>query len=62
MKKIYLKPDAEYISFYSDEEITSVQPLDKYANGSGDGDMDPDLSGAGEVKPLPGGGGYGDWD
>ena len=27
MKKIYVKPDAEYILFYSDEEITRDIPL-----------------------------------
>lgn len=27
MKKIYLKPDAEYVSFYSDDEIMAKQTL-----------------------------------
>lgn len=29
MKKTYTKPEAELFSFYSDEEITSVQSLDE---------------------------------
>lgn len=28
MKKTYTKPEAELFSFYSDEEITSIQTLD----------------------------------
>ena len=36
MKKNYLKPDAEFIAFYSDEDIAAVLPLENYANeGSG---------------------------
>jgi len=30
MKKIYLKPDAEYIAFYSDKDIAAVLPLEDY--------------------------------
>lgn len=29
MKKEYLKPDAEYIAFYSDKDIAAVLPLDE---------------------------------
>ena len=39
-KKIYVKPDAEYISFYSEEEIMSVQNIADYANETGDGNVD----------------------
>ena len=31
-EKIYIKPKAEHIAFYSEEEITAVaEPVDKYA-------------------------------
>ena len=37
MKKLYITPDAEYISFYSEEEITAVADVDYYAmEGNGD--------------------------
>ena len=29
MKKIYVKPNAEYITFYSEEEIARVIPLEE---------------------------------
>ena len=35
-KKSYQKPLAEYIAFYSDEEIASTLPLADYANRSSD--------------------------
>ena len=34
MKKNYLKPDAEFIAFYSDEEIARVIPLDDIGDGT----------------------------
>ena len=40
MKKEYIKPEAEYISFYSEEEIT----------------VDAGLSGSFDTEPLPGNG------
>lgn len=59
MKKHYLKPDAEYIAFYSDEEITSVQPLDKFANNDGgSGDLG-EMSNVQQPGPVPPGL---DWD
>ena len=33
MKKKYLKPDAEYIAFYSNEEIAKVLPLENHLEG-----------------------------
>jgi hypothetical protein len=27
MKKTYLKPEAEYVSFYSEEDVTNAMPL-----------------------------------
>ena len=35
MKKTYIKPDAEYISFYSEEEIANVEidPGDESISG-----------------------------
>ena len=48
MKKIYEKPKAEYIAFYSDEEIASNLPLAKYANSEGGGGI------------IGGSGGFGD--
>ena len=35
LKKKYQKPSAEFIAFYSDEEITSNMPLATYANDDG---------------------------
>lgn len=40
MKKEYIKPEAEYISFYSEEEITA--------------DVDAGLSGSFGEEPAPG--------
>ncbi len=48
MKKIYLKPDAEYIAFYSDEDIAAVLPLEDNI----DGDLIGGSTGAGE-NPFP---------
>ena len=36
-EKIYIKPKAEHIAFYSLEEIASEQPLSKYANEDPEG-------------------------
>ena len=33
MKKNYLKPDAEYITFYSEEAITAELDIEDYADG-----------------------------
>ncbi len=57
-KKEYLKPNAEYIVFYSEEEITAVMPsVDSFA--SEDPELDLGLSGGSgpEVDDLPEG-----WD
>ena len=45
MKKNYVKPDAEYVAFYSDEDIASVLPIDRYKN-SGDDLLEDTLSGS----------------
>ena len=37
MKKNYLKPDAEYITFYSDKEIAADLDIKDYANDDGNG-------------------------
>ena len=34
MKKTYLKPEAEYVSFYSVEDVTDVMPLEDNAAGT----------------------------
>lgn len=57
-KKIYVKPDAEYISFYSEEEIMSVQNIADYANETGDGNADAGNASGG----LEEGGGHDDWE
>ena len=33
MKKIYTKPEAEYVSFYSEEEIANIDPGDETISG-----------------------------
>ena len=35
MKKTYVKPNAEYIAFYSDEEIARTIPLEEGALSDG---------------------------
>ena len=39
MKKTYLKPDADYIKFYSDEEMTGYEEasIPEVDTGSGEG-------------------------
>lgn len=32
MKKNYVKPDAEYVAFYSDKDIATVLPLEDYGD------------------------------
>lgn len=54
MKKIYEKPKAEYIAFYSDEEIAANLPLAQYANDDGEGGI---IGGSGGV-----GDGGADWE
>lgn len=51
-KRIYEKPSAEYIAFYSDEEIAADLPLKNYANDSmgGVGGMSGSM-GSGETEP-----------
>lgn len=49
MKKIYLKPNAEYIAFYSDEDIAAVLPLDE--------NIDVEVGGSMGTGPIPPG-----WD
>lgn len=58
-KKIYVKPDAEYISFYTEEEIMSVQNIADYANETG-GDMGGDMGGT--SGSLGEGGSYDDFE
>ena len=51
-KKLYIKPDAEYVAFYSDEELNASLPIggiDTYANENGD--IDAGLSGGIVVGP-----------
>ena len=41
IRKVYLKPEAEYIAFYSDEELNASMPvggIDQYANEEFEGD------------------------
>ena len=65
MKKIYLKPDAEYVSFYSDDEIMAKQTLgsiQEYAaqeDSANDG-MSGNLSGVG--GGVGEGPSYEDWE
>ena len=43
MKKRYLKPDAEYVSFYTEEAITDVLPLNEgeiLSGGLGEGEVE----------------------
>lgn len=44
-KKIYIKPEAKYVVFYSEEEITARLKLPQYANDDGGFDI-PTLSGS----------------
>ena len=49
-RKVYLKPEAEYVVFYSDEELNASMPIggiDTYANENGD--IDAGLSGGNSV-------------
>ena len=50
LKKNYEKPMAEYISFYTEEELTADMPLERYANEDSEGNagISGDL-GLGEV-------------
>ena len=41
-KKIYLKPSADFIAFYSEEELTADLNIQDYVNESS-GDMGDDL-------------------
>lgn len=50
MKKIYEKPDAEYITFYSDEDIASVLPLNDFNGVGGGTGVGSDMS---AVTPPP---------
>lgn len=52
MKKNYLKPDAEYITFYSDKEITTKLDINTYANDDGDGGVIGGNTSAGD-NPFP---------
>ena len=52
MKKNYLKPDAEYITFYSDKEITTKLDITNYANDDGDGGVIGGNTSAGD-NPFP---------
>ena len=45
LKKNYQKPTAEYIAFYSNEEIASTLPLATYANESDDSNITGGVSG-----------------
>ena len=58
MKKHYLKPDAEYIAFYSDEEIAADLDIKDYANENNGGDIS-DLSNVQKPGIVPPGL---DWD
>ena len=53
-EKIYIKPKAEHIAFYSDEEIAAELPIANYANGDGMegglGGMSGNL-GTGDLEP-----------
>ena len=54
LKKVYEKPTAEYIAFYSDEEITSNLPLENYANSDGSMGGNAGVSGnlgTGDIRP-----------
>ena len=42
MKKTYLKPDADYIKFYSDEELTNSTGGSTLEGSNGEGDNMPD--------------------
>lgn len=46
MKKTYITPDAEYISFYTEEEITAVGDISQYAM---EGEGDNSISGKYEI-------------
>jgi hypothetical protein len=53
-KKFYVKPTAEYIAFYSDEEITADLPLgdiQTYANDGGSGTIMSGTMGEGTLEP-----------
>ena len=58
MKKNYLKPDAEFIAFYSDEEIAADLDIKDYANENDGGDIG-DLSNVQKPGIVPPGV---DWD
>lgn len=45
LKRNYQKPVAEYVAFYSNEEITSTLPLANYANESDDNNVTGGVSG-----------------
>lgn len=53
IRKVYLKPEAEYITFYSDEELNASMPIggiDQYADED-DSDIDAGVSGGNTVGP-----------
>jgi hypothetical protein len=43
MKKIYSKPEAKYVSFYSEEEITAKLDVNDFAGSSGASDLSGDM-------------------
>lgn len=53
MKKEYLKPDAEYINFYSEEEITSISLEDGIALTGNEVEPGGNVSGEMGVTPNP---------
>ena len=54
LKKVYQKPKAGYIVFYSDQEITSNLPIENYANEDETYDANGGVSGSlgtGDIRP-----------
>ena len=45
-KLIYIKPEAKYVVFYSEEEITANLKLPQYANTEGGGSLGGNTSGS----------------
>ena len=49
-KQIYIKPEAKYVVFYSEEEITATLDVQTYANGEPGGTVGGGMSGGFELE------------